>query len=101
MNADLKKKWVSMLRSGKYKQGFGWLRCGENEFCANGVYLDVVNPKLWGQNIAKEWHWAENYVFIPTAVSYKEEKVIEDMNDKKRLSFNEIADYIEQNIEED
>lgn len=37
----LQKKWVEALRSGKYKQGSGYLRSGDR-FCCLGVACDVL-----------------------------------------------------------
>lgn len=46
MNKEIKEKWVEALRSGKYKQGEGWLKRrgskeGEFSFCCLGVLVDV------------------------------------------------------------
>lgn len=45
MKAELKKRWVEALRSGKYKQGKGKL-CVDGKFCCLGVLLDVMG-KQW------------------------------------------------------
>jgi len=41
MNKELKKKWVSELRSGKYKQGKGLLRSGDKHCCL-GVFCEIA-----------------------------------------------------------
>ena len=40
MNPEVKKKWVEALRSGKYKQGKGRLKLGE-QYCCLGVLCDL------------------------------------------------------------
>lgn len=45
MNKDIKKKWINALRSGKYKQGSGWL-LEDNKYCCLGVLSDILHsPK--------------------------------------------------------
>ena len=41
MKKTVMKKWVSALRSGKYKQGEGRLRDSDNNFCCLGVLCDL------------------------------------------------------------
>lgn len=45
---EFKKKWVSALKSGKYKQGSGYLRNVNDEFCCLGVACDLVGVE-WGR----------------------------------------------------
>lgn len=40
------RSWVAALRSGKYKQGHGYL-CSRNGFCCWGVACDIVDPNGW------------------------------------------------------
>lgn len=50
MDKDLKQKWLEALRSGKYKQGTGFLRRGQggsDKFCCLGVLCDIVRPEDW------------------------------------------------------
>ena len=46
MNEDVKKKWVEALRSGKYVQGKGALRCEESQegpkHCCLGVLCELA-----------------------------------------------------------
>ena len=68
MRAEIKKKWVAALRSGKYMQGDGALRkveydcddegnevAGPERFCCLGVLCDIVEPKKWAKHDANEW----------------------------------------------
>lgn len=41
MNNEIRDMWVAALRSGKYKQGDGWLRM-DDEFCCLGVLCDLA-----------------------------------------------------------
>lgn len=38
----LQKEWLKALRSGKYKQGRGWLRDAEDGFCCLGVMCELA-----------------------------------------------------------
>jgi hypothetical protein len=42
MNKEIKAKWLEALRSGRYKQGIGFLRTEENEFCCLGLLCEVI-----------------------------------------------------------
>ncbi len=41
MNAEIKQKWTTTLRSGDYKQGKKQLRPSKNRFCCLGVLCDI------------------------------------------------------------
>lgn len=45
MNAAIKRRWVKALRSGKYKQGRGLLKQGD-EFCCLGVLCDLHSSAM-------------------------------------------------------
>lgn len=47
MHPELKAKWIEALRSGRYKQGRGGLRDGDNCYCCLGVLADLVDPHGW------------------------------------------------------
>lgn len=53
MDQSLKKKWVEALLSGKYEQGDGYMRYGDN-YCCLGVLQDVCLKEgmdflpIWG-----------------------------------------------------
>jgi hypothetical protein len=42
-----RKKLVTALRSGKYKQGRGLLRSNDNKFCCQGVACDIFPKGEW------------------------------------------------------
>lgn len=41
MKASIKKKWLEALRSGKYQQGRGQLKCMGERYCCLGVLTDL------------------------------------------------------------
>ena len=42
MNPEVKPKWIAMLRSGKYRQGYSALRNSNDEFCCLGVLCELA-----------------------------------------------------------
>src|SRR6185295_1148855 len=106
-------EWLARLRSGKYQQAKGSL-CkvddnGDEAFCCIGVLADVIDkdgwsgprPSLWlmtpkmfhGTSMfmaGSEFHEAIGYL-----VSQEE---LSEWNDAQGLSFSEIADRIEQSL---
>ena len=108
MNPELKAKWVDALRSGKYKQGRIYLNSQGHKFCCLGVLCDISKMGQW----VPEHDGNSRYVVRGNAsgpraaLPYQIEDeygdvrqgVLIDMNDDKRKSFAEIADYIEQNL---
>lgn len=100
MNKDLKEKWITALRSGKYKQGKGQLRDnidGEYHYCCLGILCEVAGLQIspGGMHIAGAPEGYEplqkiNKNFNPVGELAR-------MNDDGH-SFEEIADYIEENI---
>jgi hypothetical protein len=42
LNAEVKAKWVAALLSGEYKQGKGWLRSRQDDYCCLGVLCDLA-----------------------------------------------------------
>lgn len=98
-----KKKWLTALRSGAYKQGRGVLYCPQRKaFCCLGVLEHVmlggkVEHEETGQGIEfKEAPSCDFYKTFPQLawVGDNEDKLI-DMNDDRGCTFVEIADYIE------
>lgn len=106
-------RWIDALRSGKYNQTRGFLRTPEG-FDAMGVLLDVVDPKGWGEPFTPAEDWPNGKAYVP----YKYQGnfytfqlpygisddlgffdsdmfTLIDLNDKRCLSFEQIADYLE------
>ncbi len=119
----VKAEWVKRLRSGAYKQGFGYLRNTDDSYCCLGVLCEIAveqgiipEPKqypgmAWGYVDTSQgdsarfggppkavYRWAVGWPegansWRPTWVS----RLI-DMNDDEKKSFNQIAEYIEENL---
>lgn len=112
MDAERKAKWCTALRSGEYKQGKGFLKTLDGEYCCLGVLAeldgqleapdyDTANPAfghfatkyhLKGRINITVYHGLQN-----SELSEKETTTLVDMNDDD-ASFPEIADWIEANL---
>lgn len=109
--SDIKKKWVEALRSGRYKQGSGrlvtvrGLGSEEDHFCCLGVLceIDLEVSRLGeiykfpdgGKERGSVSHGYRSKRFVdPTDVVE-----LISMNDASRMSFSQIADYIEKYVE--
>lgn len=42
-------QWAAALESGKYRQGMGQLRDGDDKFCCLGVAVDLAVPDSWSR----------------------------------------------------
>lgn len=124
MNPEVRAQWVAALRSGKYKQGVGRLKReasgfgpgdGE-EFCCLGVLCDIQPPevghwvKIWDgvdyvlNGLPKANYGVSNAAEIPAILreklgidAEKQSRLI-SLNDRDHANFNEIANYIEQEV---
>ena len=107
MNKAIKNKWVAVLRSDEYYQIHEMLRNTERGRCCLGVLADV-NGEAW---IKTEESPYPRYVEIPnghfsasdyhgrgTCLTSSESGKLINLNDKQRLTFDQIATYIENNL---
>lgn len=105
LTAELKAKWLAALRSGKYSQGVYLLHDQDGGYCPLGVLMDVSGLGEW------ETSWSRSYSYrIPGSpyrltnripcelVSHSRQLRIAHMNDLGRVSFADIADWIEENV---
>jgi hypothetical protein len=113
MKIEDKTLWLEALRSGKYPQAFGFLKVqreGKYHYCCLGVLLELV---------ADKYHIAETErVIYPNvkefdgdnaALTDKLKKtvgleadvvsVLYNMNDFNRLTFSQIADWIDAHVQ--
>jgi len=107
MKAGIKKRWISALRSGKYKQGTGQLRDAQNNFCCLGVLCDVQGRHWWkpegtgewtiGVGDQQDWLGPNNEKLIRDIGGYEHRTKLIKMNDSGK-SFEQIARYIEQHL---
>jgi len=111
MDKALKAKWLEALRSGKYKQGQGRLRSDDDKFCCLGVLCDISGEGEWEHSSSMGYLYKRGEerdrnvlpMFLGKIVGMEdgqEDKLI-DMNDGDGLSLLAIADWIEENIEEE
>ena len=112
MNAQIKEKLVTALRSGKYEQTSGTLRDGCS-FCCLGVLCDISGAGQWEDRdvyvdrpLLKQYRMPDgNYSvqYLPSALKTQTgltDEVLDhlmDMNDSGK-PFTVIADYIEANL---
>jgi hypothetical protein len=106
MKKDVAEKWVAALRSGNYKQGTGRLRNNDKSFCCLGVLCDVLGRKFDEYGVVEETSVLLPKSVVEEAKMKNDAGVIEEdpkglalweQNDIANKSFNEIADFIEQN----
>ena len=90
--AEVKYTWLAALRSGDYKQGRMALREGEC-FCCLGVLADIVNDGKWKVLKTTKAFAPAHFPEIPLRGDYQEHLV--GLNDRKRFTFEQIADVIE------
>lgn len=90
-------KWIEALESGAYKQGYDKYYNPETDaYCAMGVYFKVCQT-----DSPYPYYYSPHHMMIdqlPLSSSYAAalHGQIVNMNDGRRMSFNEIADYLRQ-----
>lgn len=111
MDQDIKTRWVDALRTGRYQQGQGQLRNGD-QFCCLGVLCDLLAPDEWrdiatrpGQVHRDDEHTYPSADILSNAglVDPDEEWISDTVSGLAELndngySFTEIADYIVENL---
>ena len=106
-------KWIDALRSGKYTQTRGFMRTPEG-FDPMGVLLDIIDSEGWGEPFIPDSDWPSGRAYVPFKYHggiytfqlpyeiaddlgfYDSDvfKIIE-LNDKRGMDFEQIADYLE------
>ena len=96
MNPDLKAKWISALRSGRYTQGQKRLKTKEGHYCCLGVLCKVLEKPEYIQLGTR----GDNYCDLRAAsgLTHTQTDLLTRLNDTLRESFTQIADYIEANL---
>lgn len=111
---EFKQKWINALRSGEYPQSHGTLR-DKDGFCCLGVGCAVAGmevlikpirpPSKAEADVVEKWKaeyqkWMKideaNYLWIASQGVPNCDLWV--MNDERRMSFPEIADWIEANL---
>ena len=109
MNPEIKDRWVAALRSGEYKQGTGRLRRVNDTFCCLGVLCDLLDSDQWEPHADYYSHGGLSYMNIPSnelreqvGLHPDDVNILWKLNDgwggETPKSFEEIADYIEENL---
>lgn len=83
MDAEIKRKWVKALRSGKYERGMHHLH-NHGRYCCLGV-LCKITTGIMGYDFSEHFSAGVG-------------RTLAAMNDTRGASFAEIADYIEVNL---
>ncbi len=113
MKKKLKKKWVKALRSGEFEQTTGRLHrptpLGGDSFCCLGVLCEVSNAKVDDHPVTGERYYLSSdnseaftglteEMLTKWKIPAEQQNTLIDLNDSKKKSFAEIADYIEENL---
>lgn len=103
MDKEIKDKWIDTLKNGDYKQGTFGLRSADNKFCSLGVLCDVVDNDRWQLDRNIYLHLGESDFPDPEVLSkagLTQTNCVSliRLNDNLEKSFNEIADWIEENL---
>lgn len=98
MNVEIKKQWVETLRSGKYKQGIGYLkhlgRLGVVTHCCLGVLGEILKEEEPDLN---DRALLQMSALNKAGLTVFEHGHLATMNDSG-TSFEKIADYIEEKL---
>lgn len=108
MNAELKQRWIAALRSGDFEQGYNCLSKG-NKFCCLGVLADIegVPHKDSDEDGEYIWNFGEKAVSTiylgevwadERGLCINDVEALIELNDKDKMSFLGIADWIEKNL---
>jgi hypothetical protein len=105
LNAEVKAKWVAALRSGKYRQGVGSLKQRDdhrhNKLCCLGVLGELCSlPGTDDNSYLVEGKALRALGGLRKKTQSKLAELNDGSDDGKvdRMSFRQIADYIEKNL---
>lgn len=102
----MKQKWIEALRSGKYKQAYGWLKCDEG-YCCLGVLCEIhPNVEFIEKNGMTGFSYKGEFMYGLLSHHFVEDiklglddmRALSTMNDLRGKTFDEIADWIEKNV---
>lgn len=103
MNADVKRIWVKVLRSGNYKQGSHYLRRND-KYCCLGVLCDIRGGTWTHETGTDVMRHGTQGSIMPgeeylgqIGLSMAQARTLAGMNDGN-CSFAEIATHIENNL---
>ncbi len=87
MQTEIKEKWVKALRSGEYEQCRYTLYTRDKRYCCLGVLAKLVG--------VIEDHSA---LIEKSGITKEQRDSCVDLNDHRKKTFAEIADYVEANL---
>lgn len=98
----IKEIWIKALRSGKYKQGPRYLNVGDYYCCLGvlAVELGILHRTHSGVSYVNTVNGTSQAYLDSTILPYKYQDKLGQMNDYSDRTFDEIANWIEENIEE-
>jgi len=116
MKKSIMKKWITALKSGKYKQTRGTLK-GKRGYCCLGVLCDIHDDTKWTQdvcgfngygngleeggltNTVKKWAGVNttNGDVDGMIIRNGDSLSLVHLNDKRHWGFKKIAKFIEKN----
>lgn len=105
MNKEIAEKWCTALRSGEYKQGLGSLCC-EDKYCCLGVLCELAVKEGAIEEYEKANSFPPEKVLkwsgLKTENGYIRSAAtsLVQLNDSDFYDFNQIADIIEDHVEE-
>lgn len=115
MKRELRDQWLKALRSGAYDQGQSALRIQDLEvckYCCLGVLADVSDAFEWDgdaavfnvdvdgrENDPLYWVDFDWDVLSYLGLTVDQQGILIDMNDSTEHSFDDIANWIEKNID--
>ena len=97
-------KWIAALRSGKYKQGYGFLQPTKDKYCCLGVACLVIIPKdklernndlIVGGLPESQRHCPKWLSFINGDFAKQTGVSLTVRNDSHEWTFSQIADALE------
>ena len=104
MDKEIKAQWLKALRSGAYQQTRGRLKDLDG-YCCLGVLCDILQPELWVEEEVGKFSMQNFVGVLPSDVRHKADipgdgstGKLMGMNDQDKLSFDEISDWIEENL---
>lgn len=99
---EFAQKWIKALRSGEYGQIRNKLSSGDGDYCCLGVACKIIgisDAEILEHNdtvICDKWAYNKG---IPIELDGDIHGVFTSMNDEKLLTFHEISDWIEANVD--
>jgi len=109
MKSEIKQLWIEALKTGKYKQGIGYLKYRDN-FCCLGVLVDCYlkqTAQSWERGLCGIHFFEKETGTLPSTEEFRswageiaisQETKLTQLNDYDHANFEEIATWIEENL---